>query len=107
MMSDPSRARIAIEEFERENPDTGGRTKLIDFQQWKRAHVVVNSYTVREGDVLMGIGDYYVERGKPRDETREESDAEFQAMTLQNYDREGQGPDLKLWFPMLRQRTCR
>ena len=57
--------------------------------------------------MLMEIGDYCVERGKPRGETREESDAEFQAMTLQNYDREGQGPDLKLWLQMLRQRTCR
>ena len=95
-MSDASKAKLAIEEFERENPATGGgRKKLIDWMQWKRIYGVIHAYTVLEGEVLMDIDDYFAERANPRGKSREESDQEFQALASQNYDREGEGPALK------------
>ena len=99
VMSDPSKAKSAIEEFERENPVGSGRKKLIDWVQWKRTHGVVHSYKMREGETLMGIDDFYALRSFPRGKTREASDAEFQQLAKQNYDREGEGASLQLWLP--------
>ena len=99
VMSDPPKAKSAIEEFERENPVGSGRKKLIDWVQWKRTHGVVHSYKMREGETLMGIDDFYALRSFPRGKTREASDAEFQQLAKQNYDREGEGASLQLWLP--------
>ena len=105
VMSDAGKARIAIEEFLRENPAGASRKKIIDWAAFKRATGVQNKYTVRQGEVEMDIDDYFAERAKPRGKTRQESDKEFEELAKSGkYDREGEGAFLKLWLPRLRER---
>lgn len=65
VMSDPSKAAVALDDWERENPEGSTRKKLICWATFKKKHGVRTSYTVREGDVLMGIDDYWVQRVSP------------------------------------------
>lgn len=80
VMNDPSKAKIAIEDFMRDNPEGSGRKRLIDWAAWKRDHGVRLSYTVREGEELLDIDDYYVMRSLPRGKSRAESDAAFKEL---------------------------
>ena len=104
VMNDPSKAKIAIEDFMRDNPEGSGRKRLIDWAAWKRDHGVRLSYTVREGEELLDIDDYYVMRSLPRGKSRAESDAAFKELLQGPYDREGEGPLTKLWVPKHKER---
>lgn len=104
IMSDPSRAQAAIEDFIRENPEGTSRKKLVDWVAWKRDHGVRIAYTVREGEVLLGIDDYFLERSKPKGMSRADSDAEFKELLKGHYDREGEGALTKLWLPKFKER---
>ncbi|CAK9036130.1 Uncharacterized protein SCF082_LOCUS21603 [Durusdinium trenchii] len=74
VMNDPSKAKIAIEDFMRDNPEGSGRKRLIDWAAWKRDHGVA------------------------------ESDAAFKELLQGPYDREGEGPLTKLWVPKHKER---
>ena len=104
VMKDSGKARVAIDEFLRDNPEGSSRKRLIDWTQWKREHGVRLAFTVREAEELLDIDDYWVSRGQPRGKTRQESDDAFKELAKQHYDREGEGAFLKLWLPKVKER---
>ena len=104
VMDDPGKARVEIEQFLRDNPEGRGRKRLIDFSVWKRQHGSRLAYTFREGEQLLDIHDYFVERAKPRGKSRSESDAEFANLLKSGYEREGAGANVKLWLPKVAER---
>lgn len=73
VMTDPGKAKIAIDQFMTDNPEGTTRKRLVDWASWKREHGVRIAFTVREGEVLLDIDDYFVERAQPRGKTRQES----------------------------------
>lgn len=104
IMNDPSTAAVALDEWERDNPEGAGRKKLVDWAAYERRHGTRSGVTHRQGETLYDIADYWVHRGQPYGKTRAESDAEFREKAKGPYDREGQGPTLQLWLPDLRRR---
>ena len=107
VMRDSGKAKVAIDDFLRENPEGSIRKRLIDWTQWKREHGVRLAYTVREAEELLDIDDYWVSRGQPRGKTRQESDEAFKELSKQAYDREGEGAFLKLWLPKVKRENER
>ena len=73
-MRDPSTAQVAIDDFARDNPVGTSRNALIDWVQYPNKYGSRSSTTVRQGEVLMGIADYWVLRGMPYGKTRLGSD---------------------------------
>lgn len=104
VMSDPGKAKIAIDQFITDNPEGTTRKRLVDWASWKREHGVRVAFTVREGEQLLDIDDYFVERSQPRGKSRQESDEAFKELMKGPYDREGDGPMTKLWLPKLKER---
>ena len=104
VMSDPGKAKIAIDQFIIDNPEGTTRKRLVDWASWKREHGVRIAFTVREGEQLLDIDDYFVERSQPRGKTRQGSDEAFKELLKGPYDREGEGPLTKLWLPKLKER---
>ena len=104
VMSDPGKAKIAIDQFITDNPEGTSRKRLVDWASWKREHGVRIAFTVREGEQLLDIDDYFVERSQPRGKSRQESDEAFKELMKGPYDREGDGPMTKLWLPKLKER---
>ncbi len=104
VMTDPGKAKIAIDQFITDNPEGTSRKRLVDWASWKREHGVRIAFTVREGEQLLDIDDYFVERSQPRGKSRQESDEAFKELMKGPYDREGDGPLTKLWLPKLKER---
>ena len=104
IMSDPGKAKIAVDQFIADNPEGTSRKRLVDWASWKREHGVRVAFTVREGEQLLDIDDYFIERAQPRGKTRQESDEAFKELMKGPYDREGEGPLTKLWLPKLKER---
>eukprot|EP00974_Lingulodinium_polyedra_P105739 10235989-Lingulodinium_polyedra.AAC.1 len=92
-MNDPGKASLALADWERDNPEGCARMKLICWASFKKRYGVRVAYTYREGEVQMGIDDYWVLRGKPYGRTRDESDAEFMAKVDVAVEKEGEGVD--------------
>eukprot|EP00435_Cladocopium_sp_Y103_P028473 s3755_g7.t1 len=74
IMGDPGKAKVAIDDFLRENPEGSCRKRLVDWASFKREHGV------------------------------RESDEAFKELLKGPYDREGEGPLTKLWLPKLKER---
>jgi hypothetical protein len=104
-MSDAGKAKIAVQEFERDNPSSGSRKKLIDWAQFKKRYGVRVSITQRQGETQMDIDDWWRQRGQKNGWTRAESDVVFrQHVTNGTFEVEGEGPHLSLWVTDLKQR---
>ena len=104
VMGDPGKAKVAIEDFLRDNPEGSSRKRLVEWASFKREQGVRVAFTVGEGEVLLDIDDYFVERAQPRGKTRQESDEAFKELMKGPYEREGEGPLTKLWLPKLKER---
>ena len=98
VLADPSKAELAVNQFMLDNPDGVRRKRLIDWVAFKRTFGVKIKFTVREGEELLSISDFFTERA--RDKTRVQSDAEFNELAKDlAIDREGEGPTFALWLP--------
>ena len=105
VMMNPGKATVAIKNFMRDNPAGATRKRFIDWAMFKREHGVRLSYTIREGEILLDIDDFWVQKGKPKGWTRDQSDGFFRDMAQSGrYEREGEGVDLKLWVTKNKER---
>ena len=103
MMQDRGKCKVAIEDFMKENPTSGGRKRLIDWTSFKRRHGVHIALTHREQESLMDIDDYWVQEGQPKGWQREASDHEFKRLSRTN-ESEGSGASMKVWIGGMAQR---
>ena len=103
VMQDRGKCKVAIEDFMKENPTSGGRKRLIDWTSFKRRHGVRIAHTHREQESLMDIDDYWVHVGQPKGWQREASDHEFKRLSRTN-ESEGSGASMKVWIGGMAQR---
>ena len=106
VMNDPSKAQVALEDWERDNPEGSSRKRLICWATFRERHGVRVAFTIREGEVQMGIDDYWVHRGQAYGKTRAQSDNEFkEKVNTGKFETEGSGANITIWTPKLKERN--
>lgn len=109
VLSDPGKARLALDSFSSENCEGRFRKKLIDWTSFQRTYGVRLSLTERENQELMDVDDWIVFQKNKKGKERDEAMSEWRKMLESNWDGEGEGAARKLWIDLnktrLRDRT--
>ena len=101
-MSVVSQARVALQDFDDQNPEGKFRKSLIDWGHFKRKFAKTNSSTLRRSEVEWTYAEYYDEWIGRRNET--DIKMKWKDMLQSDLEREGDGYDAVIWIPEKRKR---
>lgn len=102
VLGDPVKALKAIEDFERESPPGRFRRQLIDWSMWRRRYGVKRAVIRDENEDLMDLTDFmhYTLTVRQRDAAWARKEWERMKDNPQEFEQEGEEPNLKIWVPM-------
>ena len=101
--SDPQKARLAVDEFERQNPEGRFRKRLIDWSAFKQSFGKRAEVRHRGEEELMDVTDFVMHKQK-RGMDEEAAMNEWKKLLESDADREGEGLDVKIWVVMNKKR---
>ncbi|CAE7871566.1 unnamed protein product [Symbiodinium necroappetens] len=102
-LGDPNKADLALDEFDRHNPQGRFRKNLIDWSAFERKFGRRSEVRNRCAEELMDVTDY-VKHKKDRGVSEDKALLDWKELLETDVDREGEGTDVKVWVAVNKKR---